>query len=971
MKHVFFAFVSLCTLTSSFIQAEETRFTEIPDKGNVPILTPDLAGQKTKKIKLSNGLEAYLISDPKADKSGATLSVRVGSWDEPNDNPGLAHYLEHLLFLGTKKYPEESGYQQYISENGGSANAFTTNSFTSYIFSVNNNAFPQALDRFAQFFIEPLFNPSGVARELNAIEQEYAKNLENDDVRLMHINKKLGNPEHPYNRFNMGNRSTLQHVERSTLEKWYQQHYSANLMRLVVYSNKPLNELEELVVNDFSPITSTNQISFTTDKPALAADDLGKMILIEPVQNQLSLTLLWELPLSIANMNDSQPERIVCFVLGHEGEESLLAELKRQHLAETLQCGHLNLGAKNSVLYLEVGLTAEGVKRANDVAALCFEAIANLKQKGIPQYIFDEMQSMEKIEYQYQPREDAFNLMMKHARWISEFDFANYPEQRQILQKFDPEAIQTVIATLTPQQAHIYLTAPASELSTSFDQTEKWTHAKYTIKPIDSSIIQKWENTTPNPKIDLPVANPFIPQNLALSSHAEGNNPDPKNFVPQPAAIITGNDNGQVFFASDSLYKVPEIYWYFEIKTPQVDAGNPAKTVLADLYARSVQESLKKLSYPASIAGLSYQIKRSDFGIVIVVGGYRDKAELLMEEIIKRLRSVQVTENEFQIYKESLLRDYQNGAKQPPATQAIELIKTIIYKRYAPNRLKALAIQKITLDKFNDYLFHLYDQSYVEGMLYGDMTKDEAQALTQKLTAHLDGEAYPRKRQFHREVIILPKDQGPFYLEATTKAQGNAVILALQHPYFDFKMRAAQQILMQGIEQSFFATLRTKQQTGYIVFSDEQEIKKQLFDFFGVQSNSHSVRDLLARFELFLETYLQELEDNFTEERFNTIKASVLEALETPPKSITEMGDLLEKLAFDHDADFDWVAKRIQGVKELTYAEFLKMSRQVLSKQNKQRAAVLLKGQVPEDAILEYAPIRTISRLRKLSEYTQ
>ncbi|HRD55976.1 MAG TPA: insulinase family protein, partial [Parachlamydiaceae bacterium] len=140
----------------------ESSYTVIEDLAKEPILTPSFRHQKTLKIRLANGLEALLISDPMIDQSGAVLTVKTGSFEDGEETPGIAHFLEHMLFLGTKKYPQESGYQHFIAENGGLTNAFTSNDFTAYIFSVNNNAFLEALDRFSEFFKEPLFNPSGV-----------------------------------------------------------------------------------------------------------------------------------------------------------------------------------------------------------------------------------------------------------------------------------------------------------------------------------------------------------------------------------------------------------------------------------------------------------------------------------------------------------------------------------------------------------------------------------------------------------------------------------------------------------------------------------------------------------------------------------------------------------------------------------------------------------------------------------------
>ena len=61
-------------------------------------------------ISLKNNLECLIISDQDAQKSAAALSVGVGSLQDPQEAQGLAHYLEHMLFMGTGKYPEENEY---------------------------------------------------------------------------------------------------------------------------------------------------------------------------------------------------------------------------------------------------------------------------------------------------------------------------------------------------------------------------------------------------------------------------------------------------------------------------------------------------------------------------------------------------------------------------------------------------------------------------------------------------------------------------------------------------------------------------------------------------------------------------------------------------------------------------------------------------------------------------------------------
>ena len=126
-----------------------------------------------KTIVLPNQIRCILIQDDEADKSCAALDVNVGCALDPMEFQGTAHFLEHMLFMGTEKYPNESEYSEFITNNGGYNNAWTSFTDTNYHFEVSNEAFGDALDRFAQFFICPLMDESSTDREMNAVDSEY------------------------------------------------------------------------------------------------------------------------------------------------------------------------------------------------------------------------------------------------------------------------------------------------------------------------------------------------------------------------------------------------------------------------------------------------------------------------------------------------------------------------------------------------------------------------------------------------------------------------------------------------------------------------------------------------------------------------------------------------------------------------------------------------------------------------------
>ena len=131
----------------------------------------------------------------------------------------MAHFLEHMLFMGTAAYPNEFEYMQFINDHGGSVNAFTASDRTVYMFSVNNDAFDESLDRFSHFFIDPLLSPNCIERELHAVDQEHSKNIEHDGWRQYMIMKESGNPNHPYSSFSTGNAQTLSGIPSVSFEE--------------------------------------------------------------------------------------------------------------------------------------------------------------------------------------------------------------------------------------------------------------------------------------------------------------------------------------------------------------------------------------------------------------------------------------------------------------------------------------------------------------------------------------------------------------------------------------------------------------------------------------------------------------------------------------------------------------------------------------------------------------------------------
>ena len=210
-----------------------------------------------KTLKLNNEIEVVLVSDPSVDKSAAALSVGVGLLHDPMTQQGMAHYLEHMLFLGTERFPDTNEYSEFMTKNGGAHNAYTWLDITNYMFKVNNGAFEEGLDRFSDFFKAPKLYPEYTEKEKNAVNAEWSMRRELDFFGQFKLARKMMG-DHPANRFLIGNLETLGDKEGSNLHQetvaFFDKYYSSNIMKVALLSNKSIAEMETLANKYFSDI---------------------------------------------------------------------------------------------------------------------------------------------------------------------------------------------------------------------------------------------------------------------------------------------------------------------------------------------------------------------------------------------------------------------------------------------------------------------------------------------------------------------------------------------------------------------------------------------------------------------------------------------------------------------------------------------------------------------------------------------
>ena len=168
-----------------------------------PILKATHDDREYQALTLPNALRLTLVSDPRTPASAIFVNVGVGHYADTaaaggKFPSGTAHFLEHMLFMGTSKYPAENYADEAAAAAGGNVTAYTDKEVTNYGGVMSRNLRTMC-DVMAQFFVSPLLRVSSIKRELNVVESEYRGQLSQDLWSVSQIVRSLSSEQSPFN----------------------------------------------------------------------------------------------------------------------------------------------------------------------------------------------------------------------------------------------------------------------------------------------------------------------------------------------------------------------------------------------------------------------------------------------------------------------------------------------------------------------------------------------------------------------------------------------------------------------------------------------------------------------------------------------------------------------------------------------------------------------------------------------------
>jgi insulysin len=841
---------------------------------------------------LDNQLRVLLISDPASEKSAAALDIQVGANQNPADRAGLAHFLEHMLFLGTEKYPQAGEYQEFISQHGGRFNAFTAAENTNYFFEIDKDQLAPALDRFAQFFVAPLFTAEYVERERKAVHSEFMAKLKDDGRREWDVYRELMNPAHPGSAFSVGNLTTLaDHEDRSVRDDmiaFYEQHYSAHLMSLVVLGTEPLNELEAMVRSGFSAIPQRD-ITIAAEYPArFEGLELPASLEIKPEKELRQLSFNFPIP-NPDQFYRHKPYVYIAQLLGHEGRGSLLALLKRLGWAEGIHAGTGLHSRSDAVFQLEIQLTPQGVKARNQIVSLVFHAIEQLKARGVSSWRYSELQQLADLDFHYQEKRVPMETVSSLAQKMRRYEPRDIVRGDFLYADYSADLIEKSLAHLNSKNVLMVLTAPEVEPY----RISKLYATPYSLRAGIPEIFEL--KPAVRQELFLPEKNAFIPRRLQVKA---GSMLEQRAEADTKPNIIYRNNNMRVWFAQDQVFKQPRAQINLRIKSPLV-AANAEGAAQAQLFAAMIADQLNEFAYPARLAGIDFSIAANGRGYDLDVFGYSARQGMLMNRIMTAMSAAQFKEDRFTLLKENLLRNWRNQNKDMPYQVLAKQIGPLQMMPAWPTTELIAALEDKNFEQFTQFANRQLIDAKVDALFYGNYFRAEALKLAVLVEHELLNRRAGRELP-PAELLMLPQDsEKPWLYTHPLDHHDSIVELFIQGSSPSVEDTAHMLLTRQLLQPAFYHDLRTQKQLGYIVAAISIPLLNLESSLFIVQSPSAKEAELIRQIDLFLEAQAASLTENFAQNQQSLIKK-----LQEPARSLKEQGERYWNSITTYDGSF-------------------------------------------------------------------
>ena len=879
-----------------------------------PILQSPNDPRQYRHLVLANGLAVLLVQQADSEKSAAALTVNVGHFDDPTEREGLAHFLEHMLFLGSAAYPQAGELQQFISEHGGSHNAWTGTEHSQFYFDLEQQHFADGLSRFAAMFTAPLFSSDYVEKERQAIEAEFSLKLKDDSRRIYQVHKESINPAHPFAKFSVGNAQTLADQPHESLQqavkRFFDSQYSAQRMSLCLVGPQSLAELQQLATRYFSEIKGDVAAKSPLQVPLYLSEHQGLQLNIRPHKSSQRLVVSFALP-------DIQPwyrYKIVSFLahlLGDEGPGSLLAVLKAQGLVNQLSAGGGIDGSNYKDFTLAFELTQLGRQQYQQVVQAVFAKLQLLQQSAFPEQLFKERQKLLQWAYQFYEPATALQTAMDLS-----LNLQHYPLQDVIFgdYRMEPPPLALYQQLLSYfNAANLRLMLIADDVTT--DRQARWYHTPYQLQAIDQSLLAALAKTALLDGIQLPEANPYLHADLTLLTAAD--------HLDKPELFFT--DPGlSLWYKADTDFNSPKGHIFIQLSLPN-SCQTLQQQAASRLWVELLLDRFNQQLYAATTAGLNYFLHVHRQGLSLQTNGLSANQLRLVADLLAQLPDPQFCPQRFAELKQQLCRHWLNSSKNKPVATLFSKLSAVLQPQNPEPVQLATALAALSYADFQQFRQQVWQALHLEALLLGNWNRTDALAL-QQLLQHWQRQQGAIGQALKPQQCLI-RDLGPVWLENPPDSPSDhALVIYLPAREKSPVMMALFMLANHILSPRYFHQLRTEQQLGYLVGTGYVPVNTLPGMAFYIQSPNQPAGTLYQATVAFFRQFISEL-NQLHDSDFQSLKQGLATQLAERDISLSARAKRYWLALSQGDYSFDLtkqILNALQDIDRLRFQDFLK-----------------------------------------------
>ena len=675
-------------------------------------------------IKLSNGINVVLVSDPETKTSSCSVGVKAGYLQDKFE--GTAHFLEHLLFMGSSKFPEQNTYHSYIQMCGGIDNAFTGDNITCYFLELESEFLEKGIEMLSWFFREPLLDMKHISSELEIINSEHQKNILSDVWIMDDIFKKFIEKS-KYSNFGTGNSESLKDITKENIMDFYNTYYTTDNIFVCIVDTNSLKFMCKNYLKYFEDIPkkicTSEKNRFIKDKLILIDNNL---ILFKSISQYIFLNFYIVFNYEQHNQLDYQLINLISYLIGSEYTKSFSYYLKENNIANFIKSGVDYYYDYEAIISINITLIEDVVHNIDKICVYLNSLLNRLSELSIHEFtkIYENFRKINLLQSLYHNKMEASDVSNNIVENLINGEHCLCVIRKNSVPEYSSNIYKKYIELLNDIQIKVTSNLDMSKRKKDIFLESEHYKTKYYLSDYKCESIDA--------KIDYDINNITLFSDITIKSDIISSSVNKKELP----TLIFKNDVREIYLLEHNKYEKPIMNISVVRKNPLIINRN--NNIIITIYNSICMKILNYYLDTISNYKMHFSMNISDEYLILNFNGLDYVMHRFINDIVNKISFYSIEINPmsskyFAEIKHNIKESLINLKYNSPYSLCLKYFSIILYKDFMPKEAINY-IDNLTYESFMEQLNKLlfFEKEYF--IIVGNLKKCPDAFLCDDLT---------------------------------------------------------------------------------------------------------------------------------------------------------------------------------------------------------------------------------------------